>query len=274
MAFNGSGVYVLPSNSFVTAATDTTIDGTDAQALWADLASALSLCVTNNGETTTPTINSPIIDEILDANSNELVDFVATGSAVNNVRITNAATGNAAKIDVTETDTNLELDGNGTGSIITPTTLLDANGNEWVTHVATGSAVNNVRVTSATTGNAALIDVTETNTDLELAGNGTGGVVVDGLQTKRLDLGSWNMDTTAQQVIAHGLTLGDIRTMKATIVIDGSTAIYDFSYSGGIGANTTNIFLDRTAAGLFDSGNFDSTTAPANRGWVTIQYTA
>ena len=175
MPFDGNGTYSVPTNSFAQPVSGTVISDTDAAALWADLETALSSCVVDS-ETVSATIISPIINEILDSNSNELIDFVATGSAVNNVRITNAATGNAAKIDVSETDINLEIAGNGTGSVITPTTLLDANGNEWITHVATGSAINNVRVTSATTGNAALIDVTETNTDLELAGNGTGVV--------------------------------------------------------------------------------------------------
>lgn len=60
------------------------------------------------------TLEDPVI---LDANSNESITFVSTASAVNNVRMTNAATGNAAKIDVTETNTDLELAGNGTGGV-------------------------------------------------------------------------------------------------------------------------------------------------------------
>lgn len=122
MPFNGSGVFVYTATTVTPAVTDTTIDASEFNTFTADVATALSLCVTNDGQTSAPTINdptltSPIIDEILDSNSNELIDFVTTGSAVNNVRITNAATGNAAKIDVSETNTDLELAGNGTGGV-------------------------------------------------------------------------------------------------------------------------------------------------------------
>jgi len=116
MAFDGNGVYSLPANSFAVPVTDTVIASADATTTWADFETAFNLCVVNN-QTVSPTLISPIVNEVLDTNSNENLTFVTTGSAVNNVRIANAATGNAAKIDVTETNTDLELAGNGTGGV-------------------------------------------------------------------------------------------------------------------------------------------------------------
>ena len=55
-------------------------------------------------------------DLIADANQNELVDFTATGSAVNHVGITNAATGNGPTIEAKGDDTNIDLNIAGKGS--------------------------------------------------------------------------------------------------------------------------------------------------------------
>ena len=283
MAFDGNGNYVLPTNSFAQPVTGTAIDDTGATALWADLATALSLCTTNDGQTSSPTLTNPkILTKVLDTNGNEVLEFGPTGSAVNHVKFINAATGNAPSISAVGDDTNidLELTPKGTGGLITPTTLLDTNGNEWVTHVATGSAVNNVRITNAATGNAAKIDVTETNTDLELAGNGTGKVLVDGLYTKVINIGDWNMDSTATVNVAHGLTLSKIRSISAVIRDDTASLLYDFSsgYAGGdsasgyLNCDGTNVNLQRESTSTFDGTGFDSTGF--NRGWITIQYTS
>lgn len=68
-----------------------------------------------NKTLTSPKVNTAIID----SNGNELIKFTATGSAVNEVTITNNTTGNAPVISATGTNTNinLRLDGKGNGSI-------------------------------------------------------------------------------------------------------------------------------------------------------------
>jgi hypothetical protein len=57
---------------------------------------------------------------IADANGNELVIFDTTTSAVNEIKITNAATGNPVRIDASGGDTNIDLvlAGKGTGKVI------------------------------------------------------------------------------------------------------------------------------------------------------------
>ena len=73
-----------------------------------------------NKTLTSPTINTPVIGtSINDANSNELIKFTSTGSAVNEITVTNQATGSNPSIAATGGDTNINLDVNakGTGSV-------------------------------------------------------------------------------------------------------------------------------------------------------------
>ena len=127
-------------------------------------------------------------DLIADANQNELVDFTATGSAVNHVGITNAATGNGPTIEAKGDDTNIDLNvsGKGTGALASTgakltspkviTGVNDTNGNELVKVTPTGSAVNEITVKNAATGNGPTISATgdDTNIDLNIAGKGSG----------------------------------------------------------------------------------------------------
>ena len=55
-------------------------------------------------------------DKIADANEKTLVDFTATGSAVNHVGITNAAAGSGPTLSATGDDTNIDLNIAGKGS--------------------------------------------------------------------------------------------------------------------------------------------------------------
>ncbi len=52
MPFNGSGVFAAPASSFNPAVADTEIDEVDWAALLADLSTALTNCVTKDGQTT------------------------------------------------------------------------------------------------------------------------------------------------------------------------------------------------------------------------------
>ena len=80
-----------------------------------------------NKTLTSPTINDPIINKINDSNGNEEIIFTATGSAVNELTIANAATGNNPNITASGSDANIginltpkgigEITFNGTGKI-------------------------------------------------------------------------------------------------------------------------------------------------------------
>ena len=80
-----------------------------------------------NKTLTSPTITDPIINKINDTNGNEEIIFTATASAVNELTIANAATGNNPNITASGSDTNIginltpkgigEITFNGTGKI-------------------------------------------------------------------------------------------------------------------------------------------------------------
>jgi hypothetical protein len=80
-----------------------------------------------NKTLTSPTITDPIINKINDSNGNEEIIFTATGSAVNELTIANAATGNNPNITASGSDTNIginltpkgigEITFNGTGKV-------------------------------------------------------------------------------------------------------------------------------------------------------------
>ncbi|MFX1587726.1 MAG: hypothetical protein ACFFC1_06205 [Promethearchaeota archaeon] len=99
---------------------------------------------------------------------------------------------------------------------------------------------------------------------------------------KRITIGDWNMDTTANVSIAHGLT--DFKTVisiQAIIRNDADDTYYKIErgqdsadpslISATIGGwSSTNVVLYRRTNGLFDSVSFDSTSY--NRGWIVIEY--
>lgn len=73
-----------------------------------------------NKTLTSPAITTPAITtSINDANSNEIIKFTATGSAVNEITVINSASTDAVQINATGTATNLNLNLNakGTGSV-------------------------------------------------------------------------------------------------------------------------------------------------------------
>lgn len=123
-----------------------------------------------------------------------------------------------------------------------------------------------------------------------LAGGAGTALSVDGivevgasaeLKVKVINIGDWNMDSTASVNVAHGVTLDNIRSVDFVIKDDNSTNRYMSRGStaadgemqmwvDSIGA--TNIVLARLTGGYFDTAAFDATSF--NRGYVTIFYQA
>ena len=100
------------------------------------------------------------------------------------------------------------------------------------------------------------------------------------LNTKRIDIGDWNMDASSSTTVAHGLTWANIRTVVAYIRPDSGagtvlSAIESSNASGTangtVRAGLTTVDLTRVTGGDWDNASFDSTSY--NRGWITIQYT-
>lgn len=99
-----------------------------------------------------------------------------------------------------------------------------------------------------------------------------------GLRTKVVEIGDWNMDADNTVLVAHGLTLSKIRTVKAMIRNDANSVHYDLLTTDGSGnfaagydfISSSDVSLRRTFGGFFDGTSFNSTSY--NRGWVIIQY--
>jgi hypothetical protein len=122
-----SGAFTLALNqvggaSVIFGATDKTtkqvyLNGTDV----VDLATVnLTAPQTLTNKTlTTPTLTSPIINEIDDSNGNEEIIFTATASAVNELTVANAATGNNPNITASGSDANVGINftPKGTGAV-------------------------------------------------------------------------------------------------------------------------------------------------------------
>jgi hypothetical protein len=128
---------------------------------------------------------------LTDLGALEILKLVPTAAAVNEVSITNAATSSGPSIAATGGDTNIDvtLAGKGTGSLllgqststgiklVADQPLLDSSGLELVKFSKTATAVNEVTIANAATGNGPTLSATgETNVDLNLAAKGTGAI--------------------------------------------------------------------------------------------------
>jgi hypothetical protein len=116
------------------------------------------------------------------------------------------------------------------------------------------------------------------------AGNITSnGIKTDNvmLKTKIIEIGDWNMDTTANKSVSHGLTYANIRAVSVLVRSDTdnirhmsphpSAGLTDVDLSINF-IDSTTVVIARRVGGLFDNTNYDSTSY--NRGWVTIIYQA
>ena len=154
---------------------------------------------------------------VLDTGGNEAIIVTATGSAVNEFTVTNAATGNGVSLAASGSDTNVDATfaGKGTGKVklgqatsagvvlVADQPILDSSSNELVKFVKTASAVNEVTVTNQATGAAPSIAATggDTNIALSLLGKGTGLVTVgDSGTASCTGTGATSTATSSKQV--------------------------------------------------------------------------
>ena len=213
-----SGAFTLALNqvggaSVIFGANDKTtkivyLDGTNANDLGiVNLTNPVTL---TNKTLTSPTINDPIINTIDDTNGNEEIIFTATGSAVNELTVANAATGNNPNVSASGSDAdvgiNLTPKGvgavtfNGTGKIqavkekvtvtaVATTGTVDYNFLDqavlYHTTTATGQFTINLRGSSSTTLNT-MLSVGESLTGAFLNTNTTfyvSTITIDGSST-------------------------------------------------------------------------------------------
>ncbi len=102
------------------------------------------------------------------------------------------------------------------------------------------------------------------------------------LKMKTIDIGDWNMDSTTNVSVAHGLTLANIRFAHVTVRKDsaqGSGLVFGSASATDDGMqcwvdeiNATDVILYRITSGRMDTTTYDETSY--NRGWIHIWYTA
>jgi hypothetical protein len=103
-------------------------------------------------------------------------------------------------------------------------------------------------------------------------------VIETSLISRVFEIGSWDMDATTTKNVGHNISsFTNIRSMKATIINDAASGLYDMCHNdgtnvdGGIqGVSSTQFALVRRVGGIFDSVSFND--AAINRGWVHVLY--
>lgn len=114
--------------------------------------------------------------------------------------------------------------------------------------------------------------------DRAIKGSITGGGA-GYLNQLTLNIGDWNMDSTVNVSVAHGLDATKIRSITALIRNDDASANTDFFSDDGtatsghnrLSFDATDVSLVRSQLGIFDDADHNATSY--NRGWITINYT-
>lgn len=201
---------------------------------------------------TNKTLTNPKVNAIKDTSGSSTIDFAATGSAVNYLRIVNAATGNGPGIEAvgTNTDIPLNLTTKGTGDF----TVNNAAGSLLFKIDPVASAVNYPFCANSATGSNVVIGAwgTDTNVSLDLQSKGTGVVKVNGTDITTIS-GTRNVTAmpavvrvAAEAGLTYTIASGTVTTINGT-TIDGITVavgdrivIVGAPAATGAGANSTN----------------------------------
>ena len=95
------------------------------------------------------------------------------------------------------------------------------------------------------------------------------------LKPKLIEIVDWNMDTTDQKTVAHGLAFADIIGIDAEVSNDLGTlstclcgdADLSGASDGKLSFDATDVICDRKVGGFYDSVDYD---ALGHRGWIRI----
>jgi hypothetical protein len=183
-----------------------------------------------NKTLTTPTLTSPIVNEIDDSNGNEQIIFTATASAVNEVTIANAATGNDPTFTASGSDTNIGLNfiPKGTGAV----TFLGTGKIQAVKEKVTVTAV-------ATTGTVNYDFLTQAVLYHTTTATGQFTINLRGSSSTTLN----NMLSVGESVTGAFLNT-NTTFYVSTITIDGSSTNVTLDYQGGSAPTGGNAGID------------------------------
>jgi len=183
-----------------------------------------------NKTLTTPTLTSPIINEIDDSNGNEQIIFTATASAVNEVTVANAATGNDPTFTASGSDTNIGLDfiPKGTGAV----TFLGTGKIQAIKEKVTVTAV-------ASTGTINYDFLTQAVLYHTTVATGQFTINLRGSSSTTLN----NMLSVGESVTGAFLNT-NTTFYVSTITIDGSSTNVILEYQGGTAPTSGNAGID------------------------------
>ena len=233
-----SGAFTLALNqvggaSVIFGAADKTsklvyLNGTDAVDLGiVNLTNPVTL---TNKTLTTPTLTSPIINEIDDSNGNEEIIFTATASAVNELTVANAATGNNPNVAASGSDANvgINLTPKGTGAVT-------FNGTGKIQAVKEKVTVTAVATTGATNfdflDQAVLYHTTTATGQFTINLRGSSSTTLN------------NMLSVGESVTGAFLNT-NTTFYVSTITIDGSSTNVTLEYQGGSAPIAGNAGID------------------------------
>lgn len=94
---------------------------------------------------------------------------------------------------------------------------------------------------------------------------------------RRINIGDWNMDTTASITKAHGLGSSWVKILNSVVmIIDDTPSLISnlnnrgATIDGSHDIDSTNVNLRRVTSGFYDSTAYDATSY--NRGFIYIEY--
>ena len=201
---------------------------------------------------TNKTLTSPKIGtSILDTNGNQLALLTATGSAVNEFTIANAATGAGPTLSSTGDDSNIDINvtPKGTGDVVLAgdtvkvgdsgaAAVLTSNGAGTLT-VTTGGTEDLVLSTNSGTNSGTITITDGANADLTIAPNGYGRATIDG-QGK---IESVAEKITVEATAATGTKNFDVLTQAVLYYTSNASGNYTLNIRGD-GSTTLNTIMD------------------------------
>ena len=193
-----------------------------------------------------------------DESGNEQIIFQTTASAVNELEVTNAATGNAPSIGASgETNVDLKILPKGTGEIVVGTGAANAT-------ITSNGSHNLILDTNKGTDSSSITIVDAANGDIEFTNNGTGKVKFNDAayfpEATLTDASTISWDTQAAPVAK--VTLADNRTLGAGTNAVAGQFVSLLVIQDGTGSRT----LSFNAVYEFTADTAPTLTTTANKG--------
>lgn len=196
--WRGDGIWATPSGGGSPGGSDTQLQRNNAGAFGGISGATSDGTSVTFGSGNLSATRPKITTSIDDANGAQAIGIVATASAVNYIKVTPSATGNAVSIEAIGSDTDARLKltpagagrlelGNSSTAVIklmgtSITSITDSGNQELLKFSQVPSAVNEITINNATTGNGPQISCTggDTNVSLYLTPKGSGVTYAQG----------------------------------------------------------------------------------------------